>query len=134
MGDRANFGIKTSDNDTIFIYLHWGGTDRHEIMANAISYAMTRDNDESYFTRILVSRIIAEDWNSQTGAGMSINKLPAMGDWGDVPVYDYVDKTISIYQEDWAEGIGGLATYTSEVYDRDEYLAKYGVRNVGLHV
>jgi hypothetical protein len=134
MGDRANFGIKTSENDTIFIYLHWGGTDRHEIMANAISYAMTRDNDESYFTRILVSRIIAEDWNSETGSGMSINKLPAMGDWDDIPVYNYTDKTISIYQEDWLDGTGGLAHYTTEVYDRDEYLAKYAVRGVGQYV
>jgi hypothetical protein len=134
MGDRANFGIKTSDNDTVFIYLHWGGTDRHEIMANAISYAMMRDNDESYFTRILVSRIIAEDWKEETGAGMSINKLSAMGDWDDVPVYDYTDKTISVYQEDWLDGTGGLADYVSEVYDRDEYLAKYAVRGVGANV
>jgi hypothetical protein len=133
MGDRANFGIKTSDNDTIFIYLHWGGTDRHEIMANAISYAMTRDNDESYFTRILVSRIIAEDWNSETGSGMSINKLPASGDWDDIPIYSYIDKTISIYQQDW-NGIGGVADYSTEVYDRDEYLAKYAVRGVGQYV
>jgi hypothetical protein len=134
MGDRANFGIKTSDNDTIFIYLHWGGTDRHEIMANAISYAMVRDGDEGYFTRIFVSRIIAEDWKEETGAGMSINKLSAMGDYNEVVIYDYIDKTISVYQEDWLDGIGGLADYTTEVYDRDEYLAKYGVRKVGGYV
>jgi hypothetical protein len=133
MGDRANFGITTSDRNTIFIYLHWGGVDRHEIMANAISHAMTRDNDESYFTRILVSRIIGEDWNSEVGSGLLVNSLPAMGDWGDVPVYDYIDKTISIYQEDWVDGIGGVATYASDVYDRDEYLAKFAIRGVGAH-
>ncbi len=134
MGDRANFGLKTSDGNTIFIYLHWGGTDRHEIMANAISYAMVRDGDEGYFTRIFVSRIIAEDWKEETGAGMSINKLSAMGDYDEVVIYDYIDKTISVYQEDWLDGIGGLADYITEVYDRDEYLAKYGVRKVGGYV
>jgi hypothetical protein len=134
MGDRASIGIKTSNHNTIFLYLHWGGMDRHEILAKAISYAMVRDGDESYFTRILISRIVDTDWNQETGVGMSINELAVMGDGYDVPVYDYVDKTISIYDEDWTEGIGGLATYTSEVYDRDEYLAKYAVRGVGANV
>lgn len=134
MGDRANVGIRTSNHNTIFLYLHWGGMDRHEILANAISHAMLRDGDESYFTRILVSRVIDTDWNKETGVGMAINELPSSGDGYDIPVYDYVDKTISIYEEDWADGIGGIATYSSEVYDRDEYLAKYAVRGVGAHV
>ena len=134
MGDRANIGIRTSNNNTIFLYLHWGGMDRHEILAKAISHAMVRDGDESYFTRILISRVIDTDWNKETNVGMSINELPAMGDWQDVPVYNYTDKTISIYQEDWTDGTGGLADYISEVYDRDEYLAKYAVRSVGAYV
>jgi hypothetical protein len=134
MGDRANVGIRTSNNNTIFLYLHWGGMDRHEILAKAISHAMVRDGDESYFTRILISRVIDTDWDKETNVGMSINELPAMGDWQDVPVYNYTDKTISIHQEDWTDGTGGLADYISEVYDRDEYLAKFAVRGVGAHV
>ncbi len=134
MGDRANIGIRTSKNDTIFLYLHWGGMDRHEILAKAISHAMVRDGDESYFIRILTSRIIDTDWDKETGVGMAINELPSSGDGYDIPVYSYTDKTISLYDEDWAEGIGGLALYSSEVYDRDEYLAKYGVRSVGAYV
>jgi hypothetical protein len=134
MGDRTNVGIRTSNNNTIFLYLHWGGMDRHEILAKAISHAMVRDGDESYFTRILISRVIDTDWDKETGVGMAINELPAMGDWQDVPVYNYTDKTISIYQEDWTDGTGGLADYISEVYDRDEYLAKFAVRGVGSYV
>ena len=133
MGDRANVGIKTSNNDIIFLYLHWGGMDRHEILANAISHAMVRDGDESYFTRILVSRVIDTDWDKSTGVGMAINELPSSGDGYDVPVYDYIDKTISIHGEDWENG-RGLAIYSDEVYDRDEYLAKYAVRSVGAYV
>ena len=133
MGDRANVGIKTSNNDIIFLYLHWGGMDRHEILANAISHAMVRDGDESYFTRILVSRIVDTDWDKTTGVGMAINELPSSGDGYDIPVYDYTDKTISIHGEDWENG-RGLAIYSDEVYDRDEYLAKYGVRSVGAYV
>ena len=134
MGDRANLGIRGTDGNTIFIYLHWGGTDRHEIMANAISYAMMRDGDESYFTRIFVSRIIAEDWNSETGAGMSINKLPAMSDWDDIPVYNYADKTISIHYEVWDKAGGYVRLPAEQGFERDEYLAQYGVRTVGGYV
>ena len=133
MGDRANIGIRTSNNNTIFLYLHWGGIDRHQILAKAISHAMVRDGDESYFTRILASRIVDTDWDKETGVGMAINELPSSGDGYDVPVYDYIDKTISIYGEDWENG-RGLAIYSDEVYDRDEYLAKYGVRSVGAYV
>jgi hypothetical protein len=133
MGNRANLGIRTSDRNTIFLYLHWGGTDIHEIMAKAISHAMVRDGDESYFTRIFVSRVIDTDWNEDTGVGMLVNSLPAMGDGYQVPIYDFIDKTISLHEEDWENGIGGVADYATEVYDRDEYLAKYAVRGVGAH-
>ena len=133
MGDRGNVGFRTSDNDTIFLYMHWGGSDRHEILARAISYAMERDDDESYFTRILFSQLI-DRHNVSTGHGMTVNKLATMGDGYDVPVYSYIDKTISIYEEDWEEGIGGLAIESFEVYDRDIYLAKYAVRGIGAHV
>jgi hypothetical protein len=133
MGDRANIGIRTSNNNTIFLYLHWGGMDRHEILAKAISHAMVRDGDESYFTRILISRIVDTDWDKETGVGMAINELPSGGEY-DVPIYNYTDKTISIYEEDWEEGIGGIAVESFEVYDRDVYLAKYAVRGVGAHV
>ena len=133
MGDRANVGIRGTDNNTLYLYLHWGGFDRHETVAKALAHAMLRDEDESYFTRIFISRVIDTDWDKETGVGLSVNKLSAMGDGYDVPVYDIATKTISLYDEDWTEGIGGVALYSSEVYDRDEYLAKYAVRGVGAY-
>ena len=133
MGDRAHVGIRTSDNDTIYLYLHWGGLDRHQIMSHAISHAMSRDNDESYFTRILISRVIAEDNDKYTGVGMSVNRIMAMGDGYDIPIYDYTDKTVSVYEEDWEEGIGGVASEPRKVYDRDEYLADFAIRGVGSY-
>jgi hypothetical protein len=131
MGDRASVGIRGTDGNTVYLYLHWGGTDRHEVVAKALAHAMLRDGDESYFTRIFISRVIDTDWDKETGVGLSVNKLSAGGDGYDVPVYDIATKTISLYDEDWTEGIGGIALYSSEVYDRDEYLAKFAVRGVG---
>lgn len=119
MGDRANIGIRTSDGDIIFLYLHWGGSERHQIVANAIAHAMSRDGDESYFTRIFVSRVIEEDWDKSSGVGLSINKIASSGDGYDMPIYDYNTKTIGIYEED-----GVLAKNTDVEYSRDVYLAK----------
>ena len=133
MGDRANIGIKTSNHNTIFMYLHWGGVDRHQILAKAISHAMVRDGDESYFTRILISRIVDTDWDKETGVGMAINELPTGGDGYEVPVYNYVDKTISLYSEDWNTP-SGIADEPFREYDRDVYLAEFAVRGVGAHV
>ena len=132
MGDRANVGIKTSDNNTIYLYLHWGGTDRHEIVANAIAHAMARDEDESYFTRIFVSRVIDTDWDKETGVGLTMNKLSAMGDGYDIPIYDYTNKKVLICEESW-DSAGGFATFTDIEYPREMYLAEYGVRGVGAY-
>ena len=58
MGDRANFGFKQSDGNTIFLYGHWAG---HEMLANlasAVSAAEPRWQDESYATRIAISNLI----------------------------------------------------------------------------
>jgi hypothetical protein len=133
MGDRASVGIRSTDGNTVYLYLHWGGADRHEIVANALSHAMLRDSDESYFTRIFISRVIAEDWNKETGVGFSINKLSAMGDGYDVPIYDFKTKTIGIYEESWDKA-GGFVKHTDIEYPRDMYLAEYGVRSVGAYV
>lgn len=134
MGDRASVGIKGTDNNTIFLYIHWGGYDRHEIVANALSHAMSRDGDESYFTRIFVSRVIDRDWDKTTGVGMTINKLSAVGDDYDVPVYDFTNKTITLHNEKWDLAGGYIDLDPVQVYTRDEYLAEYAVRGVGAHV
>jgi len=134
MGDRASVGIRGTDNNVIFLYLHWGGLDRHEIVAKALAHAMSRDGDESYFTRIFVSRVIDTDWDKETGVGMSINKLSAVGDGYSVPVYDIANKTISVHKEKWDNAGGYIDLTPLVIYNRDEYLAEYGVRGVGAYV
>ena len=133
MGDRANVGIRGTDGNTIYLYLHWGGTDRHEIVANAIAHAMSRDGDESYFTRIFISRVIDRDWDKETGVGLSVNKLSAGGDGYDVPIYNYTTKKVEIHEEAW-DNVGGFVKYTDIEYPRDMYLAEFGVRGVGAYV
>ena len=133
MGDRANVGIRGTDGNTIYLYLHWGGTDRHEIVANAIAHAMSRDGDESYFTRIFISRVIDKDWDKETGVGLSVNKLSAGGDGYDVPIYNYTTKKVELHEEAW-DSVGGFVKHTDIEYPRDMYLAEFGVRGVGAYV
>jgi hypothetical protein len=133
MGDRANVGIRGSDGNTVYLYLHWGGSDRHETVAKALAHAMVRDGDESYFTRIFISRVIDTDWDKETGVGFSVNKLPAGGDGYDVPIYDYKKQTIGLYEESWDKA-GGFVKFTDIEYPRDIYLAEFGVRGVGAYV
>jgi len=134
MGDRANVGIRGTDGNTIFLYLHWGGLDRHEIVAGALAHAMARDGDEAYFTRIFISRVIDRDWDKETGVGMLVNKLPSSGDGYDVPVYDYMTKKITCHQEKWDNAGGYVDLDNVTVYTRDEYLAEYAIRGIGAHV
>jgi len=134
MGDRANVGIRGTDGNTVYLYLHWGGFDRHETVAKALAHAMLRDEDESYFTRIFISRVIDTDWDKETGVGFSINKLSAMGDGYDVPVYNFADKTISLHAEKWDRLGGYIDLERQQEYNRDEYLAEFAVRGVGAYV
>jgi len=133
MGDRANVGIRGTDGNTVFLYLHWGGMDRNEIVANAIAHAMSRDSDESYFTRIFISRVIDRDWDKETGVGLSVNKLSSTGDGYSVPVYDVANKTITLYNEKWDSAGGYIDLTPLIIYNRDEYLAEYAVRGVGAY-
>ena len=133
MGDRANVGIRGTDGNTIFLYIHWGGFDRHEIVANAIRHAMKREGDESYFTRIFISRVIGTDWDKETGVGLAINSLPSSGEDGyDVPIFNYKDKTITVHEEKW-DGAGGYVDLTDfERYTVEEYLSEYALGSVSL--
>ena len=133
MGDRVNVGIRGTDGNTIFLYLHWGGEDANEIVARAIAHSMSRGDDEAYLTRIFVSRVIDRDWDKETGVGMSINKLSAMGDGYPVPVYDYANKTISLHEEKWDSAGGYIDLEPQTVYNVDEYLAKFAIRGVGAY-
>ena len=75
MGDRANFGFKQNNGDTLFLYGHWAGHNMLGNLSAALAAAEPRWGDSSYATRIATSHLIGEDWTSTTGWGFSINRL-----------------------------------------------------------
>ena len=107
MGDRANFGFKQSDGNTIFLYGHWAG---HEMLANlasAVSAAEPRWQDESYATRICVSQMIGEDWKSETGWGLSVGRI--LDNEHKIPVINWTAKTFTLYEEDLSTVVFSLS-------------------------
>jgi hypothetical protein len=98
MGDRANFGFRQEDGSIIFLYGHWAGEGMLNTLATAIHKARPRWTDESYATRICISQIIGNEWNEETGWGISTT-------FGDnehsVPIVNWQDQAVSLYEADW---------------------------------
>lgn len=120
MGDRANFGFKDRKGDTVFLYGHWAGHRMLENLADAVSAAESRWDDETYATRIAISHLISDEWQSTTGWGISVNQLA--DNEHKVPVIDWSAKTFTLMEED----------LTTEVFSTSlaAFVAKYSSQSV----
>jgi len=97
MGDRANFGFKQSSGETIVLYGHWAGYQMLSKLSHAVEQARPRWTDESYATRICISQLVGEDWNSETGWGLSVNRI--LDNEHKIPVIDWSAQTFSLHEE-----------------------------------
>ena len=95
MGDRIVYSIKQDKDLSVNLYSHWGGYDRFLNLANALAAAQPRWNDAAYCTRIIVSQLIGENWDEETGFGLWASSEHGMygGDHPDI-VINLVDKTV----------------------------------------
>lgn len=102
MGDRANFGFRQSNGETIVLYGHWAGHDMLGKLASAVEAARPRWNDESYATRIAISQLVGNEWNSETGWGLSVNTI--LDNEHKIPLIDWSTRTFSLHEEgSWDE-------------------------------
>lgn len=122
MGDRANFGIKQADGNTIFVYGHWAGGNMLAKFANAIDRVVDagRLGDDAYATRIIISDLIGDDWSQDLGWGITINTLA--DNEHKVPVYDLANDTVTLYDADWR-----TAVLTDKIveFSREDFVRKY---------
>ena len=100
MGDRANFGFRADENaPVVVLYAHWGGYAMMSNLAHAIETARPRWTDEGYATRIAISQLIGDQWDQEYSFGIYVDSL------GDnehsVPIVNWADKTVSLYEADW---------------------------------
>ncbi len=94
MGDRSNIAITYQNGETIYLYGHWLGQDNQRIVAEAIR-ENRRTQDESYFARILFSKMVKEDIDGDTGFGISPYKIHE--DYGNPTVtVDFSDNTVML--------------------------------------
>jgi hypothetical protein len=102
MGDRANFGFRQSNGETIVLYGHWAGHDMLAKLAEAVEAARPRWTDESYATRICVSHLVGEENTSTTGWGLSVNQI--LDNEHKIPLIDWSTGTFSLHEEaPWSE-------------------------------
>jgi len=95
MGARTNFTFRTATGD-LTLYSHWGGESKYYDLAVAVNAAMPRIKmgDTSYALRILISQLVGESWNEETGFGLYVG--PEGGEESYSPVVvSLIDNTIT---------------------------------------
>jgi len=76
MGARVVFNIKQEEDNYICLYSDCGETTAFEDAARAIAKARPRWEDEPYCARIIVSQLIGNEWDSETGFGLWVSAEP----------------------------------------------------------
>lgn len=98
MGDRSVIGFR-ADKEAIpvFLYSHWGGSDRYRDAMRAIEAARPRWNDASYATRIGISQIVENYWSEELGFGISAGHNSfGYPDYDDVILITWETRTVEI--------------------------------------
>lgn len=95
MGARTNFTFRTETGD-LTLYSHWGGDSKEHDLALAVNAAMPRIKmgDTSYALRILISQLIGEAWNEETGFGLYVGSEGGEESYSGV-VINLIDSTIT---------------------------------------
>ena len=102
MGDRANFGFRQSNGDTIYLYGHWAGYQMMDRLAAAIDVARPRWNDESYATRICISQMIGDEWSQELSWGIATY---VSDNEHSVPIVDWSKQIVSLFEHGWGREV-----------------------------
>lgn len=121
MGDRANFGIRHSNGDTVFIYAHWGGEGMLSRFANAlkVTKAYGRLNDEAYATRIIFEQILKDAYSPDLSYGITVNEL--CDNEHKVPVFFVAEQKVTLFDMDRGYGFDKQVV----TYNVDRFIDKY---------
>ena len=77
MGDRANIVIRDNwngdlhDQEAVFLYSHWGGTELPEVLRQGLIAGRGRWDDATYLARIIFDTMIGGGQGEETGYGIS---------------------------------------------------------------
>ena len=122
MGDRLNVEFKFSDDKSIHLYAHWAGSrilssssnaDGRKNLSEALEIASTRLGDKTYYTRIIISQLIGQDWSGELS-------------WGIAPYYidsENVDVVVDM-TKDFSHMLKDAETWFVKVGDKTTWLNK----------
>jgi hypothetical protein len=96
-------------------------------LAEAVFKARPRWSDPAYATRITISQMINNDWNSETGWGLHVNEI------GDnehkVAIVDFEQQTFSLHEEaprnDKDNKVNGMNNQAIFTMDLSNFVEKY---------
>lgn len=109
MGARVIFNIKQNEGEYICLYSHWGEYTALEDAGRAIAKARPRWGDDPYCARIIVSQLIGDQWDSETGFGLWVSAEPCMDEaW---VLIDLQEQTVTAV--DGTHSFEGFANYHS---------------------
>jgi hypothetical protein len=79
MGDRGNVQIINPDDDSVYLYTHWQGSELGKIVKKSLATerARARWHDASYLARIIFQDMVGDD---QTEYGFGIDTHPNIGE------------------------------------------------------
>ena len=96
MGMRINFVLKAYETEQahVTLYSHWGSGSWREDLAAALDKAEPRWTDGSYAVRIVVSQLIGDAWDKETGYGLFTSvDGEDLGD--ETVIVDFTNQTIN---------------------------------------
>ena len=129
MGDRAVAGFRSGlDDPTIFIYQHWSGSQQHANLANALQESRPRWDDDSYATRIALSQLIGDTWNSETGYGIYVGKTSHGADYPFCLIVDWEARNVLVCSNDNSDTV--LETISFEDFIENHYGKNNEERNM----
>lgn len=116
MGARINFVLKgyPTEQAHVTLYSHWGETTWRSDLALALDKARPRWTDQSYAIRIVVSQLIGDQWDSETGYGLFTSTEGE--DLGDTTVVvDFTKQTVDDMGNE--HSFGSFIEYQQEVLE-----------------
>ena len=125
MGDRATFVIEQTPEDApIYLYGHYAGYKMMSNLAAAIDHAKVRiDMDDPWYAaRMITSKMIGEDWNSEYGWGISTRFLDSEHS---VPVINLTDKTVRLIDHSLYSNDFDINAEPKFVMNIDAFIAKF---------
>lgn len=74
MGDRSQICIKDGESE-VFLYAHWAGVEIYRDLSHCLQRSgASRGNDFEYLARIVFSRMIRNELDSETGFGIGVER------------------------------------------------------------